>query len=129
MTNQPGLHSRWESQLPEKYGVDYKMTPAAVEIIGDPLATAFSVILESYERVDSVLRMDLKAKEGIPESELVKTKRERGRDVFIYSDTYYERYHGLMNNMVERRINDAVRRVASYWYTAWVNAGKPDLMN
>ena len=72
---------------------------------------------------------ELKAKEGIPESELFTTKRERGRTVYIYSDEYYARYHKLLNGMVERRLKDSVRRVASYWYTAWVNAGKPDLMN
>ncbi|MBI3006033.1 MAG: S1/P1 Nuclease [Ignavibacteriales bacterium] len=129
MTNQAGLHSRWESQLPERFGGDYKLAPATAEHIEDPLATAFDVVLESFERVDSVLRLDLKAKEGIPESELVTTKRERGRTVYLYSDKYYERYHALLNGMVERRLNDAVRRVASYWYTAWVNAGKPDLVN
>ena len=29
--------------------------------------------------------------------------------------------------MVERRMRDAVFAVGSFWYTAWVNAGQPDL--
>ena len=129
MTNQPGLHARWESQLPERFGSSYRFAPSNVEYISDPLATAFAIILESYERVDSVLQLDLKAKEGIPESELVTTKQERGRTVYIYSDKYYDRYNSLLKGMVERRTKDSVKRVASYWYTAWVNAGKPDLLN
>ncbi|MEK6565674.1 MAG: zinc dependent phospholipase C family protein [Bacteroidota bacterium] len=127
MTNQPGLHSRWESELPEQFGPNFKLEWAATEFISDPLATAFTIVLESFQRVDSVLQLDLKAKEGIPESELVTTKRERGRTVYIYSDQYYKRYHSLLKGMVERRMKDAIRRVASYWYTAWVNAGKPEL--
>ena len=29
--------------------------------------------------------------------------------------------------MVERRMRQAISSVASFWYTAWVNAGQPDL--
>ena len=29
--------------------------------------------------------------------------------------------------MVERRMRQSVFSVASFWYTAWVNAGQPDL--
>ena len=127
MTNQTGLHSRWESELPAQFGSDYKLVPAPAVFIDDPLAGAFTIVLESFQRVDSVLRMDLKAKEGMPESELVTIKRERGRTVYIYSEQYYRRYHSLLKGMVERRMNDAIHLVASYWYTAWMNAGKPEL--
>ncbi len=33
----------------------------------------------------------------------------------------------MLNNMVERRLRQSIYAVASYWYTAWVNAGQPDL--
>jgi hypothetical protein len=29
--------------------------------------------------------------------------------------------------MVERRMRQAIFAIASFWYTAWVNAGQPDL--
>lgn len=29
--------------------------------------------------------------------------------------------------MVERRMKQAIFTIASFWYTAWVNAGQPDL--
>ena len=33
----------------------------------------------------------------------------------------------MMNGMVERRLTRSIIKVGSYWYTAWVNAGQPDL--
>jgi hypothetical protein len=33
----------------------------------------------------------------------------------------------MLNGMVERRMRQSVYAVASCWYTAWVNAGQPDL--
>jgi hypothetical protein len=32
-----------------------------------------------------------------------------------------------MNGMVERRLRTAIIAVGSIWYTAWVDAGQPDL--
>ncbi len=29
--------------------------------------------------------------------------------------------------MVERRMRQSIFAVASFWYTAWINAGQPDL--
>lgn len=29
--------------------------------------------------------------------------------------------------MVERRMRVAIKAVGSYWYTAWVNAGQPNM--
>jgi hypothetical protein len=29
--------------------------------------------------------------------------------------------------MVERQMQLAIQEVANFWYTAWINAGKPDL--
>ena len=31
--------------------------------------------------------------------------------------------------MIERRMRQSIFAVASFWYTAWVNAGQPDLKN
>ena len=34
-----------------------------------------------------------------------------------------------MDGMVERRMRAAIHDVSSAWYTAWVDAGQPDLSN
>jgi len=36
-------------------------------------------------------------------------------------------YHQAMNGMTERRLKQSIQAVAASWYTAWVNAGQPDL--
>ena len=35
----------------------------------------------------------------------------------------------MLDNQVERRIRASVLAVGSIWYTAWVDAGQPDLTN
>jgi hypothetical protein len=36
-------------------------------------------------------------------------------------------YQTALNDMIERRMRAAIRAVGSAWYTAWVDAGSPDL--
>jgi hypothetical protein len=45
----------------------------------------------------------------------------------VYSKQYTEDYNKMLDGMVERRMRAAIITVGSFWYTAWVNAGKPDL--
>lgn len=45
----------------------------------------------------------------------------------VYSYDFSQAYHARMNGMVERRLREAIIGVGSIWYTAWVDAGQPDL--
>jgi hypothetical protein len=47
--------------------------------------------------------------------------------VKIYSLEYTNAYDEMIKGQVERRMRGAILMVGSLWYTAWVNAGKPDL--
>ena len=47
--------------------------------------------------------------------------------VKVYSREYTEAYNQLLCGMVERRMRKAILLTASFWYTAWINAGMPDL--
>ena len=45
----------------------------------------------------------------------------------VYSDEYTNSYDLLIKGQVERRMKQSIIMVGSLWYTAWVNAGKPNL--
>jgi len=127
-TNQKGIHSRWESRIPEMFGDGFNLRPQDVEYVRDPLHHAFAVVLESYLKVDSVLAIDLEALASVPENRRFKSVERRGKTETQLSDDYYREYHTRLNGMVERRLNESIKGVASYWYTAWVDAGRPDLL-
>ena len=42
---------------------------------------------------------------------------------FDFAETYHER----LNGMVEEQMRQAIHAVGSSWYTAWVDAGQPNL--
>ena len=45
----------------------------------------------------------------------------------VYSREYAKAYHQLLNGMVERRMKAAIKMIGDFWYTAWVEAGQPDM--
>ncbi|HNP55279.1 MAG TPA: hypothetical protein PKK69_11685, partial [Ferruginibacter sp.] len=45
----------------------------------------------------------------------------------VFAPAYAKAYHDAMNGMVEKQMQHAIQDLANFWYTAWVNAGKPDL--
>lgn len=127
LTGQVGIHWRFETAEPERSGKDYDFATGQAEYIDDPLAYTFKLILESYAFVDSVLIADRRAKEGIPERELFEVVTRNGRIEYHYSSLYYRRFNAALNGLPERRMRAAVHRLASFWYTAWVDAGEPKL--
>src|SRR5690606_15378831 len=44
-----------------------------------------------------------------------------------YSEKYTQAYHLALNGMVERRLRASIRQTANFWYSAWIDAGQPDL--
>jgi hypothetical protein len=126
-TGQKGVHARWESHLPSRYGDAYPLGPQQPVSIPDPLSSAFSIVESSFLKADSVLAADTLALQGLAETDRYVTVVRDGRERREYSDAYYERFRDALNGMVERQTQAAIQAVASYWLTAWEMAGKPVL--
>jgi hypothetical protein len=47
--------------------------------------------------------------------------------VKVVSVEYARSYHQLLSGMVERQMRASVKMIGDVWYTAWVDAGQPDL--
>ncbi len=128
LTGNIGVHARWESGVPEHFGDKYNFGGIdSASYIKDPVEHAFQIMMHSYSLIGEIFRADSLAKVGIPEDSLYHVEKREGRKAYIYSDLYYERFNAQLNGDVESQMKRAIREVASYWYTAWVNAGKPKI--
>lgn len=126
-SNQLGIHAFWESRLPEKYAEGYILAAAKAEWIENPLKNAWKIVESSHVLVDSVLGMEKALSERYPKSLQKAYVKRNNALIHNYSDEYAEAYHQSLNGMVEKRMRESVHQVASYWYSAWVEAGQPNL--
>ena len=127
LTNQKGIHGFWESRIPELLDDDYDFFVGKAEYVESPLTEAWETIEASHAAVDSVLTFEAELNAEWP-SDRKYIHEERGRVLIkTYSREYTEEYHRRLSGQVERRMREAVITIGSLWYTAWVNAGQPDL--
>jgi len=127
-TAQHGIHGFWESRVPEllaEPGWDFIIPKA--KYIEDPLAYTWRKIMESALAADSVLVFEKNLNDRFRTDRKYAFESRNGVIVRQYSRDYTIAYDKILNNMVERRMRESIYSVASFWYTAWVNAGQPDL--
>ena len=127
MTDQYGIHGFWESRLPELFSEEYDFMVGRAEYVDDPLNFAWDVVEASHYGVDSVLRFERELNAAWP-TDLKYAMENRGQALMqVYSREYSREYHDRLGGQVERRMKATVHAIGSLWYTAWVNAGQPDL--
>ncbi|MFZ5552660.1 MAG: zinc dependent phospholipase C family protein [Bacteroidota bacterium] len=127
LTNQKGIHGFWESRVPELQAEEYDYFTGKAKYIESPVDYAWEVVQESNRAVDSVLRFEKELTEKFPEDKKYSYENRGNVLVKVYSQEFTKAYSEMLNGMVERRMRQSIVAVGSLWYTAWVNAGKPDL--
>ena len=128
MTNQYGIHAFWESRIPElSADAEYDHLVGRAAYLDDPLATAWDAVYHSHLAVDSVFTIERTLNERFPEDRKY-VFEDRGRGSMRFqSQEFTKAYEDAMGGMVERRMNASIITLGSFWYSAWVNAGQPDL--
>ena len=127
LTGQKGIHGLWESRIPELKSDEYNYWTGAARYIDKPIETAWSIVKASHACVDSVLTLEKKLSTTFPPDKKYSVENRGTVMTTVYSKEYTFAYNDLLNGMVERRMRAAILCVGSLWFTAWVNAGKPDL--
>lgn len=126
-TGQRGIHGFWESRLPELYSEDYDFFVGKSQYIKAPLNFIWDRVEESFAAVDTVLGFERDLNGRFPE-DLKYSYENRGMaNMKVYSQEYSKSYSDMLDGQVERRMRQAVIAVGSFWYTAWIDAGQPDL--
>jgi hypothetical protein len=132
LSDQKGIHSLWESRLPELFAKNYKLNVPEAQYYQDVHKATWAMIHDTHSLAQPLLDIDKKLRTSTPEGEVFK-KDADGKilkskyNTAVFADQYAEKLHKELNGMVESQMKKAITATASFWYTAWVNAGKPDL--
>jgi hypothetical protein len=111
LTNQNGVHARFESALFERFQLRLTINPSPPTPMKNPRDAAFDILLASHQLVQALLDAD---KEAIA-----------GKDA--YDDDYFEKFFAKAKPMLERRIGESITATAALISGAWEQAGKPQL--
>lgn len=127
MTGQKGIHGLWESRLPEIFGENYDYFIGRAKYCDDVLGLAWQGVKEAHAALDSVLGFEKKLTKRFPSDRKFSFENRNNVLTKAYSKEFCDAYHNMLNGQVERRARASILRVGTIWYTAWVDAGQPDL--
>lgn len=126
-TNQRGIHAFWETRLPERFSGTYDLWVGRATYIPSALEEAWAIVKESHALVDSVLSLEQNLNRRFSPDRKYAYVQRNNRLHRTYSEEYTVAYHQILDGMVERRIRASIRKTADFWYSAWIDAGQPDL--
>ncbi len=127
MTGQHGIHGFWESRIPELFGDKYDYFTGRAVYLAKPQVSVWEALKASYAAHDSVLGLERELNNRFPADQKYAYEQRGSATVKTYSRVYSEAFDKMLNGQVERRMQASILAVGSFWYTAWVNAGQPDL--
>lgn len=128
LTDQVGIHAFWESRIPELFAeeeYDFFVGKAAYK--NDKPEFFWDMVIKSHQLVDSVLGIEKRLRKQFQDSRQMCFDERLGRTVLTQCEEFARAYQKAMDGMVEERMRASIHAVGSSWYTAWVDAGQPDL--
>jgi hypothetical protein len=111
LSGQAGINERFGAVLIDRYSSFFPMRPNDSIFISDPTDYAFEACLRSHSWLETVLLADRNARRGVNS----------------FTDEYYDRFYNQAAAILIRQLSDAATDVGSFWLTAWINAGRPQL--
>lgn len=111
LSGQMGVDQRFGTNLIDRYSMFFPMRPNDASFLQDPTDHAFDECMSAHAALENILLADRRAREGLTD----------------YTDEYYDRFYNLAGAILIRQLSDAASDVGSYWLTAWINAGRPQL--
>lgn len=111
LTQQWGIHSRFESQVVLRYLPDLNIQPRPVPPVREVREAVFKWLTDGYSQVATILAADRKAVGGHDE----------------YDDAYFKAFFAGTRPIVERQLSSAIADLAAVLTAAWEAGGRPKL--
>jgi hypothetical protein len=128
LTNQKGLHSLWESMVPELEIEQYMLyKDHKAKYIPNPEQAVWDCIRRAHVLLPDVFGKEIEATKGFVDSTKFRVQLRRGREVKSFTPAFAKEYSRLLGNTINQQLQFSAEMIADFWYTAWVDAGKPDL--
>lgn len=128
LTNQRGLHSLWESMVPElslsTYNLHNRHRP---RYLRNPDDAIWNACRGGFQLLDGVLNVEKEVSKNFTDSTKYRYQLRNGRQVRSYSSAFGRAYGLALGTTVNDRLLASARLITDFWYTCYVDAGKPSL--
>lgn len=126
LTGQKGLHSLWESMIPELEISSYQLYSAHKAVyLKNPSAAIWSAVRGAAALVPVMLLKEKEVSKGFTDAQKFRIQLRRGRESKSYTTEFARAYAAALGSSINDQLRRSADLVADFWYTSWVDAGKP----
>jgi hypothetical protein len=128
LTGQKGMHNLWEAAVPEIELPQYNLyTSHTATYLNSPQTAIWSAVRKGYNMVGFMLEAERNVSKNFTDADKYEIKMWYGKETKAYTLAFAKAYGLALKNTVNERLLESSSLIADFWYTAWVDAGKPDL--
>ncbi|HSV87601.1 MAG TPA: zinc dependent phospholipase C family protein [Bacteroidales bacterium] len=122
-----GIHALWETRIPEMLAQDFDYFVGRAGYIPSPRDRAWELVEISHNQVGFIYQIYDSLMTKFTADQIFVHEMRGQVSMRYFSREFALALHHGMDKMVEQHMRLAVKSVGDFWYTAWVNAGQPDL--
>ena len=128
LTGQKGLHSLWESMIPEIELTNYNLySRHKATYVKNPEETIWNAVRGAHALLPELFAEEKEASKNFTDSTKFRVQLRNGRESKSFTSAFTKAYSEHLGKTVNQQLLRSADLVADFWYTAWVNAGKPDV--
>jgi hypothetical protein len=128
LTNQKGIHALWESTIPEIELGNYNLrSKHKATYVKDKQALVWDAVEQAHALLPEMFEKEKEVAKNFPGDSKYVEKMYYGRMTKVYTDEFAKQYAAVLGPSVNNQLIHSANMVADFWYSAWVDAGKPNL--
>lgn len=128
LTDQKGLHSLWESMIPELEIGNYSLySTHKATYLKKPAEAIWQTVRNAAKLVPDMLLKEKEVSKGFTEEQKFRVQIRRGKETKSYTTAFAKAYAAALGTTINDQLRSSADLIADFWYTSWVDAGKPDL--
>ena len=127
-TGQKGIHALWESVSPDVEIGSYNLYSAhKATYLKEPEQAIWTAVRRANALLPSLFATEKEVSTQFTDAEKYKMVQKYGKTFKYYTEAFAAAYGKALKPTINEQLIYSANLVADFWYTAWVDAGKPNL--
>ena len=128
LTAQKGIHALWESVSPDVEIGSYNLyTTHKATYLMQPELAIWQAVRRANALLPGLFATEKEVSARFADADKYKTVQKYGKTFKYYTESFAAAYGKALKPTINNQLIYSANLVADFWYTAWVDAGKPNL--
>ncbi|MBO9620661.1 MAG: hypothetical protein J7539_16680 [Niabella sp.] len=129
LTGQRGIHDLWETTVPEAELSNFNIRSRhKAKYLRSPEAAIWNILQHTHSLLPAMFAAEAEASKSFSDTaRKYRWEFRWGKNRRFYSKEFAIAFNKMLKGSINAQMILSANDIADFWYTAWVDAGKPDL--